>query len=385
LNEKSNVQFGEGGAGTFSDGKLKVGTKDKYKYRILDELIEGGGSPEILYSTTAHLGTDKLPRIVKHVREKIISLGGEVRFNTVLTDIEIKDGALVSVTLDNGTPYKLDANTLILALGHSARDTVKMLYSKGLSIEPKGFGIGLRIEHKREHINELIYGGGYDSALESASYHLVEHLPSGRSVYSFCMCPGGTVVPSAREAFGVVTNGMSAYARDGENSNAAFLVSVTPKDFGGSALGGFELQRELEEQAYKAGGGGYFAPASRMEDFLKGEKSSRLGDVAPTYPIGVTPTSHDSYLPEYITSSIREAIPKMNDWLPGFYEADAVLTGVETRSTSPIKMLRKECFESAFISGIYPVGEGAGYGGGIISSAYDGMRCADSIIKNHKD
>ena len=262
LDTECNVQFGEGGAGTYSDGKLKVGSYDKYKMKVLREFINAGADSDILYSASAHLGTDKLSDIVKNIRNRIISLGGEFIYSAKLSDLFIRDGRVMGIAYEkNGAVEKIDTESVILAIGHSAKDSFEMLFSKGIPMAAKGFGIGVRIEHNREYVNSLVYGNGYDTSLETASYHLVTHLKNGRSVYSFCMCPGGTVVPAASEKGGIVTNGMSEYLRDGENSNAAFLVSVTPSDFGSEhALAGMEFQRQIERRAFAAGGSDYKAP-----------------------------------------------------------------------------------------------------------------------------
>ncbi len=385
LSEESNVQFGEGGAGAFSDGKLKYGALNKYKNKVLTELVSAGAPPEIMYSTTAHLGTDKLPHIVRGIREKIIANGGEVLFSAKLVDIIIKDGALVGAVYEKcGERITHSTDNVILAVGHSARDTVEMLVRRGLFAEPRGFGIGVRIEHPREYIDELIYREAKGEIGVGASYHLVTHLSSGRSVYSFCMCPGGSVVAAASESCGVVTNGMSEYKRDGENSNAALLVSVTPNDFGDdSPLAGFKLQSSIERAAYSMAGG-YIAPAQRLGDFMEGKASKAL-ITKPTYPIGTVCASHDDYMPKFITDSLRAAMTDFDAWLGGYYYPDATLTGAETRSTSPIRFTRGEGLEALGHTGIYPIGEGAGYSGGIVSSAADGVLCAETVLKKYSE
>ncbi len=380
LNTECNVQFGEGGAGAYSDGKLKVGGMDKYKMKVLRTLIECGAPEEILFSTTAHVGTDKLGGIVKKIRERIISLGGEVHFSTRLTDIKIKDGKVCEVVASrDGSEYSFSTDTVILATGHSARDVYELLLSKGAPLEARGFGIGVRLEHPREYINELVYGKDYPGGLESASYHLVTHLKNGRSVYSFCMCPGGTVVPAASECGGIVTNGMSESARADELSNAAFLVSVSPSDFpDGSALAGIELQRSIERAAYSLTGS-FRAPAQRLEDFCHGRASQSM-PIAPSYPIGTERLCAEEYLPDFITDSLRASVADFDEWMSGFYYPDAVITGPETRTTSPVRVMRKSSCECMGIDGLYPAGEGAGYAGGIISSARDGLIIAEQII-----
>ena len=382
LDTECNVQFGEGGAGTYSDGKLKVGSYDKYKMKVLREFVNAGADSDILYSASAHLGTDKLSDIVKNIRNRIISLGGEFVYSAKLSDLFIKDGRVMGIAYEkNGAVEKIDTESVILAIGHSAKDSFEMLFSKGIPMVAKGFGIGVRIEHNREYVNSLVYGNGYDTSLETASYHLVTHLKNGRSVYSFCMCPGGTVVPAASEMGGIVTNGMSEYLRDGENSNAAFLVSVTPSDFGSEhALAGMEFQRKIERRAFAAGGSDYKAPVIRMEDFLKNNAPSAPQSVRPTYPIGTRLVSTEEYLPDFITTSLRQSISDFDDWMGGFYCPDAIITGSETRSTSPVRILRSESYEAEGVSGLYPAGEGAGYSGGIVSSATDGLRVAEALL-----
>ena len=386
LDTESNVQFGEGGAGTYSDGKLKVGSMDKYKMKVLREFVNAGANDDILHSVTAHLGTDKLSDIVAGLRNKIISLGGEFIYSARLVDIEVRDGRISSLKYEKaGESITLPAADVVLAIGHSARDTFEMLYKKGIPMSAKGFGIGVRIEHPREYINELVYGNGYDRRLETASYHLVTHLKNGRSVYSFCMCPGGTVVPAASESGGIVTNGMSEYLRDGENSNAALLVSVTPADFSSQhPLAGMELQRRIERCAYSIGGENYAAPAIRLEDFKSTTDKATVGSVKPTYPVGITPARPEDYLPSYITESLRASISDFDEWMGGYYYPDAVLTGPETRTTSPVRILRGENHMIPNYIGIYPAGEGAGYSGGIVSSATDGVRCAISLLQRYE-
>lgn len=385
LDTECNVQYGEGGAGTYSDGKLKVGGMDKYKNKILNEFVDAGANEEILYSSTAHLGTDKLSSIVKGLREKIKSLGGEFLFSARLTDIKTKNGKVRAVVYEqNGDKCELETENVILATGHSAKDTFEMLLNLGVPMEQKGFGIGVRIEHPREYINRLVYGKNAPSELESASYRLVTHLKNERSVYSFCMCPGGMVVPAASEKEGIVTNGMSVYRRDGENSNAAFLVSVTPSDFeSDSVLAGIDFQRKIEKRAYSLTGS-YKAPAITLSDFKLSAEPKKIGSVKPSYPVGTELLAPQKYLPNIITESLRAAIYDFDSWMPGFYYPDAVITGPETRTTSPVRILRDEKYEAISIKGLYPAGEGAGYAGGIISSAYDGMRCAEAIILKGK-
>ncbi len=386
LDKECNIQFGEGGAGTFSDGKLKSGSPDKYKTKVLSEFALAGGAEEIMYSASAHLGTDKLLLIVKSLREKIISLGGEFIFSARLTEIKSKNGSVTSVIYEkNGEESEIHTDNIILATGHSARDIFPMLEALGIPMEARPFGIGMRIEHPREYINKLVYGENYPSALDSASYRLVTHLNGGRSVYSFCMCPGGSVVAASSEDGGIVTNGMSPFARNGENSNAAFLVSVTPEDFKSDhPLAGISLQREIEEKAYRLTDS-YKAPAITLGDFLGGKAVKGGSYVNPTYPIGVEWISPEEYLPPFVTDSLRAAVSDFDAWMKGFYLPEAVMCGPETRTTSPVKILRDENYESPALSGLYPSGEGAGYAGGIVSSAVDGIKCAEALLKKALD
>ena len=386
LDTECNIQFGEGGAGTYSDGKLKYGAMDALKMKVLSEFVKAGANEEILFSDTAHLGTDKLSLIVRHIRESVISLGGEFVFSARVTDLGIRDGSVRSVTYEkNGESVTLGTDNVILAIGHSARDTFEMLLAKGIPMERRPFGIGMRIEHPREYINKLVYGDHAPDGIETASYHLVTHLGSGRSVYSFCMCPGGTVVAATSLEGGIVTNGMSEYGRDADNSNAALLVSVTPDDFPtDSALAGFALQAEIERRAY-ALTSSYKAPAVRMEDFMRKDKPASLGSVKPSYPVGVTLASGEEYLPSYVTDSLRQGLLDFDEWMRGFYYGDAVLTGPETRTTSPVRILRGGSLESAAVSGLYPAGEGAGYSGGIVSSAVDGIKCALAMLEGRAE
>ena len=381
LDTECNVQFGEGGAGTYSDGKLKSGSMDKYKMKVLSDFVSAGASEEILFSSSAHLGTDVLPKLVSALRERIISLGGEVVFGARATDIKIEDSSLVSVTYEkDGNSVEVPTRAAIFATGHSATDTVKMLKDHGARMEARGFGIGVRVEHPREYINKIVYRSDAPYIEETASYHLVTHLPSGRSVYSFCMCPGGSVVAAASEECGIVTNGMSEAARMADNSNAALLVSVTPDDFGSDdPMAGFALQRLIERRAYSLTSE-YRAPAFRLDDFLAGRGDSTLGTVTPSYPCGTEIVSPDRYLPDYVSTSLREAFPDFDSWLAGYQYSDAVLSGPETRTTSPVRILRDDFHVAVGIDGLYPAGEGAGYAGGIVSSATDGIRTAEQLI-----
>ncbi len=379
---QSNIQFGEGGAGTFSDGKLYTLINDPRSKYIFSELIKAGAPLEIAFSGTPHIGTDKLRGVIKNIRQEIIKLGGQIRFETCLTDLEIKNGKLDAVILNNEEKIKVD--DLILATGHSARDTYEMLYKRQLKMSAKAFSIGLRIEHKARMINIAQYKDSYNHPkLGAARYKLVQHLDDKRPVYSFCMCPGGYVMGAASEEGGVVTNGMSEYAQDGDNSNSALLVPVTPADFDSNhPLAGIEFQRRWERAAYLAGGSNYFAPAQLVGDFLQKRASNELKSIIPSYKPGVKMTSLDTCLPNYVLDSLREAILKLDKKIKGFANPGAVLTGVETRSSAPVRIERNEKYESN-ISGIYPAGEGAGHAGGIVSSAIDGLAVGELIIDKY--
>ena len=384
LDPSSNVQFGEGGAGTFSDGKLTTGTKDPRIRHVLEEFVRAGAPDCILWEAKPHIGTDKLPGMVACLRKQIEKLGGEVHFHTQLMSLDCKGGALRGVTLAgaDGATLELPCTHLVLAIGHSARDTFAMLLEQGLCLEQKPFAVGVRIEHLQAQIDRAQYGpAAGHPALGAADYKLVAHLPDGRGVYTFCMCPGGTVVPAASEEGRVVTNGMSNFARDGKNANAALLVGLTPQDFGGShPLAGIRLQRELESAAFAAGGGNFIAPVQRVGDFLEGRASSRLGSVTPTYCRGVRPCDLHACLPDFLTRALADGIRQMGHRLHGFDQPDAVLTAVESRSSSPVRIVRGQDCAAVGHQGIYPCGEGAGYAGGITSAAVDGIRCAEAIL-----
>ena len=380
IDPESNVQFGEGGAGTFSDGKLKCGGMDAHKHKVLSEFVEAGAPEDILYDVAAHIGTDRLRGVVVGLRKKILSLGGEVRFRTRMTDLILRDGRIAGIRYeDKNGEGELACSRLVLATGHSARDTFRMLNRHGLPMEARGFGIGLRIEHPRTLIDTIRYGDAPPEALGAASYHLVEHLENGRSAYSFCMCPGGSVVAASSEEGSVVTNGMSHRARNGDNSNSALLVSIRPEDFGGTPMGGLALQESIEKKTYALSGDGR-APAQRLEDFMVGRESAAFGEVLPSYPRGTVMARTEDYLPDAVTETLRAAFPRFDAFMKGFYYPDAVLTGPETRTTSPLRILRTETLEVAGVGGLYPAGEGAGYAGGIVSSAVDGIRVALSIL-----
>lgn len=384
IDTTSNVQFGEGGAGTFSDGKLNTGTKDNRQRKVLEEFVKNNAPEEILYNAKPHIGTDKLKTTVKNIRNQIISLGGKVMFETKLVDFETSNNKVISAKIEhNGSIDTIETNAIILAIGHSARDTFEMLAEKNLPIEQKAFSVGARIEHLRTNIDKSQYGKfAGNKALGSANYKLSVHLDNGRGVYTFCMCPGGKVVNASSEEKMLVTNGMSEFARNEKNSNSALLVGVTPKDFKSeNVLAGMYFQRELESKAFIVGGENYNAPVQRVADFLQNKKSTFIGEVDPSITPNYTLSNLNKCLPDFVTNSMRSAILQMDKKLKGFANGDAILTGVETRSSSPIRILRNENLESVGISGLYPCGEGAGYAGGIISAAVDGIKCAEKIIE----
>lgn len=388
LDPESNIQFGEGGAGTFSDGKLTTNTNDPRCRGVLEALVGAGAPDEVLWQARPHVGTDRLTGAVKNLRREIVSLGGEVRFRTRLCGLLMgEDGRLRGVvTHGERGREEIAAEVLVLATGHSARDTFAMLQDSGAQMAQKPFSLGVRIEHDQRLIDAAQYGAvAGHPALGAAAYKLSCRVGTGRSVYTFCMCPGGEVVAAASEPGGVVTNGMSRFARDGVNANAALLVNVVPDDFGSEdPLAGVRLQRRWERAAFELGGGDFRAPAQLLGDFLQGVASSGPGEVRPTYPRGVTFTDLSQCLPAFVTASIREAVPVLDRRLRGFARLDALLTGVETRSSSPVRVLRDESLQSN-IRGVYPCGEGAGYAGGIMSAAVDGMRCAEAVIERYRD
>ena len=388
LDENSNVQFGEGGAGTFSDGKLTTGIKDTLSRRILTEFVRHGAPEEILWSATPHIGTDKLGEVVSSMRREIIGLGGEVRFGCRLVDLIIANGYIQGVRCESATDgiIELETDTLLLCIGHSARDTVEMLNGRGLIMAQKPFSVGVRIEHPRELIDKAQYGSfAGHPRLGAAVYKLSCHPPHGRGAYTFCMCPGGTVVLASSEKGRVVVNGMSEYARDGENSNSALLVGVEPEDFGSdSPLAGIELQRGIEEKAFRLGGEDYNAPCQLVGDFLADRQSVKLGSVRPSCTTGVTPSDIRQCLPKKVSDTIADAILKMDRQLNGFAFSDALLTAPETRSSSPVRILRNDLFQSN-VGGVYPCGEGAGYAGGIVSAGVDGIRAAFAVLEDKND
>lgn len=381
LNPSSNVQFGEGGAGTFSDGKLYTLVNDPRSRFVFEEFVKAGAPSEILYDAKPHIGTDKLRGVVQNIRKTILGLGGEFRFNTALTDIRIKNSALKSALLSNGD--ELPVSHLVLAIGHSARDTFEMLFHKGLNLEQKALAMGVRIEHHREAIDAWQYGkqAGLPS-LGAAKYKMAVHLPGGRTAYTFCMCPGGFVVAAASEPHLLVTNGMSEYNQGNFNSNAALLVNVTPRDFGSPhPLAGIAFQRLWEKKAYSLGGGGYVAPVQLVSDFMANRRSEKLLSVKPTYRPGVKPAHLAQCLPSFIYKNLQDAMPYFDQKIKGFAHPDALLTAIESRSSSPVRIKRDDTFQSN-IMGIFPAGEGAGYAGGIVSSALDGLKVAEAVIKS---
>ena len=382
LDLTSNVQFGEGGAGAFSDGKLNTGTKDIRHRFILETLVACGAPEDILIDAKPHVGTDFLHIALKNLRQTLLDLGADIRFESQLTDLCIQNGRLRSITVTAPTgSYSLPCRHLVLCPGHSARDTFEMLHTRGVPMEAKPFAVGVRIEQRQADIDMAQYKqyAGHPG-LPASTYKLSCHLSNGRSAFSFCVCPGGEVVAAASETGRVVTNGMSEFARDKENINGALLVNVTPEDFGGSSspLAGIAFQRKLEDAAYTAGGGGYRAPAQRVEDFLAKRPTAAPGRVQPSYRPGVTWTNLWDCLPPFVAETMAEALPVLGRKLPGYDHPDAVLTAVESRSSSPVRIPRDETGQSA-IQGLYPCGEGAGYAGGILSAAADGMRCAEHI------
>ena len=375
LNTLSNVQFGEGGAGTFSDGKLTSGIHNPLCKIVLKEFYNFGAPEQILYINKPHIGTDNLINIIRNMRNEIIKLGGEFLFNEKVTDFEFENSKVTAVICSK----RIETDTVILAIGHSARSTFEKLYEKGVKMEKKNFSIGVRIEHKQSMINKSQYGEITKLKLPPAEYKMAYH-GENRSCYTFCMCPGGTVIASSSEPETIVTNGMSVYARNGENANSAVLVNVTPKDFKGeSPLEGMYFQKDLEQKAFKLGGSNYNAPIQRFEDFENNVKSTHIGEIKPTYKPGVTLSNLNEILPDFISKTLIEGIKYFDKSIKGFAHPDAILTGVETRSSSPVQITRNENKQSN-IKGLYPCGEGAGYAGGIMSAAVDGIKCAIAVL-----
>ena len=388
LDENNNIQFGEGGAGTFSDGKLTTGIRDiRIKY-IFETLVEFGAPKEILYLAKPHIGTDILRIVIKNIRNEIIRLGGSVVFNARLIDLGIENDRIISAIYEkNNKTFEIGTDSIILAIGHSARDTFEMLYKKNIAMTQKNFAMGVRIEHLQSEVNKSLYGNFHNHpALSAADYKYVVHLPDGRSLYTFCMCPGGYVVGAASEKNSVVTNGMSLFARNATNANSALLVNTEPSDFGSDyVLAGMELQRKIEKSAFIAGGSNYFAPVSLVGDFINNKKSECFGNVIPTYKPGVTFAKPEEYLPDFITDTLRNGIPLIAQRADFFKADDAVITGAETRSSSPVRINRKDNLMSLSLKGLYPCGEGAGYAGGIISAAVDGIKCSEAVIENGRN
>ena len=393
LDPQSNIQFGVGGAGTFSDGKLQTGTKSPAHRLILKTFVEAGAQKQILWDAKPHVGSDVLPGVVTNILRQIEEAGGEVRTRCRMTGIDVADGRVTGVTLVSQGPdgaereERVAASDVVLATGHSARDVFEMLRDRDVAMERKTFAMGVRIEHLQANVDRALYGpGAGNPALGAAPYKLSEHLPSGRSAFSFCMCPGGFVVSAASEPGGVVTNGMSYSDRAGANANSGLLANVFPDDLpGDDVLAGIALQRRCEQAAFAAGGGDFVAPAQLVGDFLRGQASSAGGEVVPTYPRGVAWGSIDGCLPPYIVETLRAAIPRMAHKLRGFDADDAVLTGVETRSSSPVRVTRGDDGQSVNVRGLWPVGEGAGYAGGIMSAATDGILAAQKVVDSLKE
>lgn len=385
LNLNSNVQFGEGGAGAFSDGKLTTGIKDKRIRFVLETFVKFGAHSDILTDAKPHIGTDRLIPTVRNMRNEIIALGGRVIFGARFCDFTEKNGCLTSIIYEkDGEKAEIITDNCILAVGHSARDVYELLKAKDFELQQKNFAMGVRIEHLQKDIDYSMYGdfAGHPN-LKPADYKLAVHLNNGRSLYTFCMCPGGYVLPCASEEGGVVTNGMSYFARDGINSNSALLVGISPEDFGSDdPLAGMYMQRNLEQSAFKEGGENYNAPITRVGDFLKGRVSKSFGKIKPTYEPGVTFSDFNSWMPRIFKETLKEGIPLMGRKIRGFDCEDALLTAVESRSSAPVRVLRDtEGYESCSLRGIYPCGEGAGYAGGIVSAAVDGIKIAESIIE----
>jgi uncharacterized protein len=392
LNPESNVQFGEGGAGTFSDGKLYSQIKDPRHLgrKVMNEFVKAGAPADILFEAHPHIGTFKLVKVVENLRAQIIALGGEIRFEQRVTDVLIEDGAagkqirgLTVLDQASGQSHELRADQVVLALGHSARDTFAMLHARGVYVEAKPFSIGFRVEHPQGLIDRARWGrhAGHP-ALGAAEYKLVHHASNGRSVYSFCMCPGGTVVAATSETGRVVTNGMSQYSRNERNANAGIVVGIDPRDYPSHPLAGIDLQRQLESHAYLLGGSSYEAPGQLVGDFVAGRPSTALGSIMPSYQPGVQLGDLSSALPGYAIAALREAFPAFGQKIKGFDSHDAVLTGVETRTSSPIKMSRGDDLQSINVRGLYPAGEGASYAGGILSAGVDGIKVAEALARS---
>lgn len=389
LDTESNIQFGEGGAGAFSDGKLTTGTKSPLIRTVLQTFVDHGAPEDILYIAKPHVGTDLLKGVVRSMRQEIIQLGGQVRFDTRLTGLMMRGESMEGITvLCGGETQEIRTDTVILAIGHSARDTMQTLFRQGVRMEQKPFAMGVRIEHPQALISQSQYGKCWTHpALKAADYKLAVHTPDGRGTYTFCMCPGGEVIAAASQPDGLCVNGMSYHARAGENANSALLVGVRPEDFGDDhPLAGFVWQRSIEQAAFRLGGGGYKAPVQRVEDLLHDRATARLGDVQPTYRPGVVPADLRACLPDFIIEDLKFGIRRMDGQLHGFAHPDALLTGVETRSSSPVRLPRnRETLMAERVDGLYPAGEGAGFAGGIVSAAVDGIQTALAALHHHAE
>ncbi len=385
FDENSNIVFGEGGAGTYSDGKLTTGVKDTRKQHILEEFIKHGASNEIKYATKPHIGTDVLRKIVKNMRKTILDNGGEILFSTMVKDLIIENDTVKGVVLeDSEETFSMYSDIVCLCTGHSSHETFKMLYDNKVTLESKPLAIGVRIEHKREFINESQYGKGYDKKLPTADYKLAVKTDNDRNCYTFCMCPGGVIVPSMSNKDSIVVNGMSYNKRDEENSNSAILVNVTTEDFvkytnDTTPLNGMIFQQKLEEEAYKLGGGGYKAPVQLVEDFINNKKSETIKSVVPSYTPAYTLANINEMLPEFLSEGLKDGLLKMDSKITGFVSNDSVITAIETRSSSPIRIVRNDDLETN-IKGLFAVGEGSGYSGGITSSCIDGVKCAEKVV-----
>ena len=380
LNTKSNIQFGEGGAGTFSDGKLTTGNNLTHSRKVLEEFVKFGAPKEIMYVAKPHIGTDNLVNIVKNMREYIISKGGRFIFDTQVIDFKYNNSKIEKVILDNNE--EIETDTVVLAIGHSARDTFKKLLSSGVKMVPKNFAVGVRIEHLQSDINLAQYGDKSKLHLPPAEYKLVYHAKNGRVCYTFCMCPGGQVMASSSDENTVVTNGMSKFKRDGENANSALLVNITPQDCGNTgALCGMYYQEKLEKKAFEMGGSNYYAPVQKVGDYINNVKSESIGKVKPTYMPGVTLANINELFPMYVNETLKEAITELNKKLKGFGDSEAIMTAVETRTSSPVQITRDNDTLEANIEGMYPCGEGAGYAGGIMTAAVDGIKVAIKILE----
>ncbi len=381
LDSETNVQFGEGGAGTFSDGKLTTRISDYRCNHVIDQFIKHGAPEEIAIKAKPHIGTDNLRHIVKSIRNEIIRLGGQVHFDSKVDDIIVKNGKVCAVVVNGEI---IECENAVLAIGHSARDTFKMLYDKGIVMEPKAFSVGARIEHRQQTINEGLYGDYAGHKLLSCGEYALSHRVGNRAVYTFCMCPGGTVVPSSSEQGGVVTNGMSEFSRDKDNANSALVVSVSPEDFGKGVLDGVEFQRKLEHSAFENGGGNYRAVGADVGSFLSGKVGLNIKSVEPSYSLGVTACDFTKIFPPIVTEFLKLGLNKFDRKIKGFASSDAILTGPETRTSSPVRITRGENLQSLGTMGLYPCGEGAGYAGGIMSAGVDGIKVAQKIMGIYK-